>query len=58
MSTLRQQIQKIINNANGDSSAAAFEVCKFLEDEIGLAGNGWFDDDKELCEVFGLTYDD
>jgi hypothetical protein len=46
MATLRQAIQAAIESANGDAEKAAIAVCITLEDEIGLAGNGWFDGDE------------
>jgi hypothetical protein len=45
---LREVIQKAIESGNGDSTKAAIAVCVALEDEIGLAGNGWFDGDDVL----------
>ena len=46
--TLRKQIEAAIASATGDAPKAAVEVCKVLEDEIGLEGNGWWDNDPEL----------
>jgi hypothetical protein len=45
---LREIIQKAIESGNGDAAKAAIAVCVVLEDEIGLAGNGWFDGDDVL----------
>lgn len=49
--TLRQDIAKIIEDAQGDAEQAAIDVCRHLEREIGLNGNGWFDDDEEMQEL-------
>ena len=46
--TLREKIQAAIDRHPDDSGAASISVCKVLEREIGLAGNGWFDDDPEM----------
>lgn len=52
MATLRETIQAAIESAGGDAEKAAIAVCMVLEDEIGLAGNGWFDGDVALEEAF------
>lgn len=49
--TLRNKIAEVIKAADGDADQAAIEVCRLLEDEIGLAGNGWFDNDEEMLEL-------
>lgn len=49
---LRKEIEEAIKRCVGNPEAAAVAVCRLLEDEIGLAGNGWFDDDPELLEKF------
>jgi hypothetical protein len=41
MATLREQIQQAIQAAGGDVEKAAIDVCKVLENEVGLQGNGW-----------------
>ena len=48
--TLRDKIKKAIEKSN-DAESAAIEVCKILEDEIGLSGNGWFDDDDTMLDI-------
>lgn len=53
--TLREKIQKVIDTHQGNSEKAAIAVCELLEDEIGLAGNGWFDNDKKLLEHLGYS---
>lgn len=50
--TLRSKIEAAIESAQGETAKAALEVCRLLELEIGLQGNGWFDDDPELLERF------
>lgn len=49
--TLRQQIAEAIKAANGNPDQAAIAICRLLEDEIGLDGNGWFDNDEEMREL-------
>ncbi len=46
--TLRKKIAQAITHANGNADQAAIAICRILEDDIGLAGNGWFDDDPEM----------
>lgn len=48
--TLRDKIKKAIEKSV-DSEIASIEVCKILEDEIGLSGNGWFDDDDIMLDI-------
>lgn len=52
--TLREKIEKKITESGNDSSKAAIEICILLDDEIGLIGNGWFDNDdvmhKLICD--------
>ncbi len=49
--TLREQIAKAVKAANGNADQAAIAICRLLEDEIGLEGNGWFDNDKEMLAL-------
>ncbi|KAI9129003.1 hypothetical protein [Acaryochloris sp. CCMEE 5410] len=44
---LRPKIQEIIAQSE-DPEQAAFRVLKFMEEKIGLWGNGWFDDDPAM----------
>jgi len=50
--TLRNKVEKAIAEAlaatPSDTKAAAIAACKIMEDEIGLDGNGWWDDDPEF----------
>lgn len=48
--TLRKKIEEEIKKS-ANPELAAIEICKLLEDEIGLEGNGWFDDDPEFVEM-------
>lgn len=48
--TLRDKIKQAIEQ-NNDSEIASIEICKILEDEIGLSGNGWFDDDDIMLDI-------
>jgi len=45
---LRTNIEEIIKKYSDDEEKAVLEILKFLEYQIGLEGNGWFDDDEEL----------
>jgi hypothetical protein len=49
--TLRQDITEAVSDANGSPEQAAIAICRLLEEKIGLAGNGWFDDDDELLQM-------
>ena len=51
--TLRQKIEAAIKAQNGDVEKAAIAICRLLEDEIGLDGNGWFDDDETMRDLLG-----
>jgi hypothetical protein len=42
---MRKQIEEIIRIKN-DPYSAALEICVFLDDQLELANNGWFDDDE------------
>jgi hypothetical protein len=44
---MRKQIQAILEK-EPDKEMAAFRVCEFLDSELDLRGNGWFDDDPEF----------
>jgi hypothetical protein len=46
---VRKKIQQIIES-EPDKERAAFMVCEYLEDEMDLRGNGWFDDDPEMID--------
>lgn len=48
---LREQIELAIRKHASDPAAAAVAVCVVLENEIGLAGNGWFDGDNEVIKA-------
>lgn len=48
---LRAKIQDVLDAAKGDAAETAIELCQLLEDEIGLSGNGWFDDDELMLSV-------
>ena len=49
--TLREEIEKAINDAKGDTAKAAIAIFRFMENTIGLDGNEWFDDDSEMQEL-------
>lgn len=44
---LRPAVQKIIAQSPNPEQAA-FDILKLLDEQIGLSGNGWFDDDPEM----------
>ncbi|MFL6463869.1 MAG: hypothetical protein ACJ73N_05605 [Bryobacteraceae bacterium] len=44
---MRKKIQQIIE-ADSEKERAAFRVCEYLEEELDLDGNGWFDDDPGM----------
>jgi hypothetical protein len=44
---VRKRIQQIIES-EPQPELAAFNICEYLEDEMDLRGNGWFDDDPEM----------
>ncbi len=54
---LRLKIQKIIEKATSTEDAS-YLICYLLEDEIGLDGNGWFDDDSEMQTQLESSYSD
>lgn len=51
---LRENILQIIKENKENSEQCAIEICKYLDDELSLSDNGWFDNDeimnKELEE--------
>jgi hypothetical protein len=48
---LREEVEEAIEEANGDVKAAGIAVCKVLDENLGLVGGGWFDDDPELRKI-------
>lgn len=54
---LRARIERAIRRHASDPAAAALAVCVVLEDEIGLSGNGWFDDDGGVSDALTAYYD-
>lgn len=55
---LRAKIQAVLDAAKGDTSETAIEICQVLEDEVGLSGNGWFDDDELMLSLFESDQDE
>jgi hypothetical protein len=53
----REDIERLIEAAAPDSTEGAKLVCQFLENELELAGNGWFDNDPILNALFSETDD-
>lgn len=51
MTNLRELIEDRIRAANGDEKAAAIAVCRLLNRELDLEGNGWFDNDPVMLDV-------
>ena len=55
MKKLREEIEKIIiEHQNEGSKVTAIEICRMLEEEIDLAGNGWFDNDPVMLKELDL----
>lgn len=54
MPTLREDIKAIIELRQADPEQGAIEICKLLEDRIGLAGNGWFDNDPVMMQALNM----
>jgi hypothetical protein len=46
---LRQKIKSLIE-ASANSEEASIKICRYLDDELDLSGNGWFDDDEAMSE--------
>lgn len=42
---LRKEIENTIREAREDRANAALAICVLLEEKLGLAQTGWFDDD-------------
>jgi hypothetical protein len=53
---LRADVQKIIENADSPEDASRL-VCWLFEEEVGLSGNGWFDDDPVMEELLSNSYE-
>ncbi len=52
---LREKITEIIEQScsiirDGDTKLASMEILKYMDDQLDLDGNGWFDNDKEMSE--------
>jgi hypothetical protein len=56
-SMLREKIKRLIDAAS-NSDDASMLICQFLEDELELSGNGWFDDDPVLEPLFCESEDE
>jgi hypothetical protein len=54
---LRGKIQDIAEKASSPEEVGHL-VCFVLEDEMGLAGNGWCDDDPEIQVLFREAWTD
>jgi hypothetical protein len=50
-SMLREKIKRLIEAASNTEDASML-ICQFLEDELELSGNGWFEDDPVLEPLF------
>ena len=60
---LRKKVKRVIEKAhsfkgNFDPEFTAKVVLVLLDDEIGLSGNGWFDDDPEMLDFLDTFWDD
>lgn len=47
MATLREKIEAAIETS-GEAGQAAIAVCVLLDEQIGLADYGWFDNDEVM----------
>lgn len=45
--TMRSDVEAILQ-ATPDKAEAAIAICRYFNSEVGLMGNGWFDNDPEL----------
>ncbi|EPJ7982427.1 hypothetical protein L4Z68_001434 [Pseudomonas aeruginosa] len=48
---LRKQIERVIREYGADPAKAALAVCVILEGNLGLAENGYFDDDEAVLNA-------
>jgi hypothetical protein len=50
---LRNKIKEIIDEFIDDTELAAKEVLGYIDQEVGLYGNGWLDNDQEMLAYLG-----
>ncbi|UHH01019.1 hypothetical protein [Pseudomonas sp. 7-41] len=50
-SLLRKQIERVIREYGADPAEAALAVCVILDGNLGLAEDGWFDDDETVLNA-------
>lgn len=57
---LRKQIEGVIREYGADPAEAALAVCVILDGNLGLAEDGWFDDDETVLNaiIAGSQADD
>jgi hypothetical protein len=48
---LRKQIEGVIREYQADPAQAALAVCVILDGNLGLAEDGWFDDDETVLNA-------
>lgn len=50
-SLLRKQIERVIREYGADPAEAALAVCVILDGNLGLAEDGYFDDDETVLKT-------
>jgi hypothetical protein len=54
----RKKIERLIEAAAPNTEYAGKLICQFLENELELSSNGWFDDDPILNALFSESDED
>jgi hypothetical protein len=54
-SLLRKQIERVIREYGADPTKAALAVCVILDGNLGLADDGYFDDDETVLKALLAT---
>lgn len=55
---LRKEIEKQIRSLNGDPVKAAMAICVMLDERLGLAENGFFDNDEAVIDAISNANQD
>lgn len=53
MASLRQNIERIIAS-EPDPDRCAVRICLYIEDELNLSDNGWWDSDPVMKAQLGI----
>lgn len=51
---LREDIKKIILENENNPETLSIEICKMLDEELSLSGNGWFDNDDVMLKALDI----